>query len=108
MPIHAYLGNEVERRQRRAEAWARWAKHQKGVEVEPLLNAEGGSISELVIELAEKHSFDLIAMAAQSGPISSALIGSVTRQVIRRSPCPVWVLRFPEKRFKELRPSAAA
>lgn len=108
MPIHAYLGNEVERRQRRADAWARWAKHQKGVEVEPLLNAEGGSISELTIELAEKQSFDLIAMAAQSGPISSALIGSVARQVIRHSPCPVWVLRFPQKRFNEFKPPSAA
>jgi nucleotide-binding universal stress UspA family protein len=108
MPIHAYLGNEVQRRQRRAEAWARWAKNQKSVEVDPMINSEGGSISELILDLAREQNADLISMAAQSGPIASAIIGSVTRQVIRHAPTPVWVLRFPKPGARLGRPAEAA
>ncbi len=39
----------------------------------------------------------MIAMASQSGPILSHLIGSVTRQVIRQTPCPTWILHPRDK-----------
>ncbi|MCM2279723.1 MAG: universal stress protein [Oligoflexia bacterium] len=49
-------------------------------------------ITQTTLELAEQEKIDLIAMASQSGPVAAALIGSVTRQLVRVAPCPVWVL----------------
>jgi nucleotide-binding universal stress UspA family protein len=108
MPIHTYMGKEVERRQRRADAWARWAKTQMGVQVTPFLNTEGGSVSDLVLGLVEKDSFDMVCMATRSGPISSALIGSVARQVVRHAACPVWILKLPRRSISTMKPAAAA
>ena len=77
---------------RHAEAWARWARRQ-GTEVETLVDAQGENIVDSIVYLAKKEEIDLIAMEAHSGPIRTALVGSITRQVIRQSDCPVWVLR---------------
>lgn len=34
----------------------------------------------------------IVAIAAQSGPLASALLGSVTRDLIRHSPCPIFLV----------------
>ncbi len=49
-------------------------------------------IASSILSYAVKNDIHLIAMASQKGPISSLLIGSNTRSVIRQSICPVWVL----------------
>ncbi|MCM2323551.1 MAG: universal stress protein [Oligoflexia bacterium] len=49
-------------------------------------------ITQSILEFASANNVDLIAMAAQSGPVAAAIIGSVTRQVVRAAPCPVWVV----------------
>lgn len=43
--------------------------------------------------LAASRKSDVIAMGAQSGSVAAALIGSITRQVVREARCPVWVIR---------------
>jgi nucleotide-binding universal stress UspA family protein len=91
VPVQAYFAHETDRHIRRAEAWARWAKHQ-GVEVEPHVEINGKSIAETIVELGRLRSVDLIAMESHSGPIAAVLIGSITRQVVRAADCPVWVL----------------
>jgi nucleotide-binding universal stress UspA family protein len=98
MPVHEFLGNEVERRQKRADAWSRWALKTAQVKVETYLNTAGGGISDFIVNLAESEDFDLVAMAAQSGALGATLIGSIARQVVRHAPCPVWVIRFEKKR----------
>jgi nucleotide-binding universal stress UspA family protein len=92
IPIQNYFGEEVDRQKRHAEAWTRWAEHQ-GVKTHFVLNTDGGGISQLLVDLARTENTSLIAMEEQSGPIAAALLGSVTRQVIRSAPCPVWVMR---------------
>ena len=90
-PPHVYL-QLVERRRKHADKWARWAATQ-GVPVEITIEEDVGNISETIMETAQVRQIDLIAMAAQSGPIASTMIGSITRQVVREACCPVWVLR---------------
>lgn len=48
------------------------------------------AIVEYVYQLGEAST--LLAMVTQTGPVASALLGSVTREVIQRSPCPVYLL----------------
>jgi nucleotide-binding universal stress UspA family protein len=108
MPIQNYLGNEVQKGKRRAEAWARWAFTQKKVKVETRIHVDGGSISDLILGIVKNESFDMIAMAAQSGPVSIALLGSITRKVVRHASCPVWVLRESASEHKRSKKIQAA
>ena len=66
--------------------------HAKAAGVECQLVCEDGGtvVEESIIDYAKKNQFDLIAMATQSSPFEGAMFGSVTKEVIRRSECPVW------------------
>jgi nucleotide-binding universal stress UspA family protein len=47
-----------------------------------------------IIRLAEQKKADLVVMATHGhGFISHAILGSTTERVVRRSPCPVFVVR---------------
>ena len=79
-----------------ADRWIKWAK-KKGVTVTSLIAPKLASgIAESILKAASA-GFGMIALAAESGKVSSALMGSVTRKIIRGSHCPVWVLRKPKE-----------
>jgi nucleotide-binding universal stress UspA family protein len=47
-----------------------------------------------IVRLAEQHRADLIVMATHGhGFVSHAILGSTTERVVRRAPCPVFVVR---------------
>ena len=92
IPIQPYFGNQIESFSRKARAWAKWASH-KGVPTETVMQVEGQGVAAQIVQAARDRQTSFIVMAAQSGPTAAALIGSVTRQVIRNAECPVWVLR---------------
>lgn len=93
IPVQSYFANEVERKKRRIKLWCQWAR-QKNIRTDYEIQSEGGDIAESILNLAERKKSGFIAMEGQSGRISAALIGSVTRQVLRHSTCPVWVIRY--------------
>jgi nucleotide-binding universal stress UspA family protein len=93
IPVQAYFAAEVDRKARRIKLWSKWATHQ-GVETDYELRTEGGPVADTILALAKRKNASLIAMEGQAGRISAALIGSVSRQVLRAAPCPVWVLRY--------------
>lgn len=95
VPVSTYFSDETDRARRRAEAWIRWARGQ-GVRSEVVVDTIGGSVAESIVKIAERKNIGLIVMEAQSGPVASVLIGSVTRQVVRESGCPVLVIRMVE------------
>jgi nucleotide-binding universal stress UspA family protein len=64
-----------------------------GIRCHAIVQSWCTSTSDAVLKIANKEKVDLIAMAAQSGPVSSALLGSATRQVIRNAIKPIWILR---------------
>jgi nucleotide-binding universal stress UspA family protein len=65
---------------------------QKGVKVEIQFARQSPSTVDAILEFAKGMSSGMIAMASEAGPVGTALLGSVTRQVVRASPWPVWVL----------------
>ncbi|MCM2321935.1 MAG: universal stress protein [Oligoflexia bacterium] len=65
----------------------------EGVTVQLVLSEKVEPVAEAVLREVRKRRIGLIALEAESGRLSSALLGSVSRQVIRRAPCPVWTIR---------------
>jgi nucleotide-binding universal stress UspA family protein len=107
IPARNYFNEEVQERYRRGNAWARWARNQ-GIECEYVMDETIGSISDHLLELIEREKIGLVALASRSGPVSSALLGSITRQVIRSASCPVWVIQPGTARIAEEKPRALA
>lgn len=86
-----FFDEEIAWRKRRVEGWAEWAKGQ-GVETRPLIDSKGVRIDAAILSLSRSERADVIMMASETGSIASALLGSVTRKVLRDAACPVWVL----------------
>ncbi|MEO7164728.1 MAG: universal stress protein [Bdellovibrionia bacterium] len=77
---------------KQAERWATLAEKQ-GVAAKVVFFPSGGSVSQSIVDYAQNNEAGLIAMTAESGPLASTLIGSISRQVVRNAHCPVWVFR---------------
>jgi nucleotide-binding universal stress UspA family protein len=70
------------------------ARQKYGIECGFKIDESGQSVTESILRYSsDSKSFDFIAMAAESGPVSAALVGSVTRQVVRAAKQPVMVFR---------------
>lgn len=85
-------------RERAAERLQQFAAEHLGpdVEVEPFVSIGAPHLE--IVHLAEKHNADLIVMATHGrGFISHAILGSTTERVLRRAPCPVFVVREKQK-----------
>ncbi len=82
-----------------------WADHAKGfgVRVKVHLDTQPGpALDEILKTIKRMGGSTLVAMASQSGPVKSVLLGSLTRQILRHSTCPVVVLHAEqESRIKE-------
>jgi nucleotide-binding universal stress UspA family protein len=108
MPINEYVTGELERRQKKLNQWVEIGKG-RGIPVRGLIHDEGGkSIGDLIVQIARKENTGLIVMNVQSGPITTAILGSVTREVVRAAECPVWVLRNAEREGRKNKDEAAA
>lgn len=92
VPTPIYLEKERTRQKQNAEKFIAQAT-ERGIPCELILDDRASSVVESILEKAREKQVSLIAMAAQSGPIASAILGSITRQVARSAPCPVVVLR---------------
>lgn len=90
--LEDFLRIQGEHQTRRAETWAEWAKSE-GVNCNFKVETAGESIDDLICNQALAQNCDLIIMEGQSGPIKVALLGSIARNVVRASPCPVLI--FP-------------
>jgi nucleotide-binding universal stress UspA family protein len=53
-----------------------------------------------IMRYAEEQAVDLIVIGTHGrGPIGHMLLGSVAEKVVRKSPCPVLTVRYPQKDF---------
>ncbi len=89
--LHRLTSPELYRIERRGLAWARWAEHQ-GVTCEFFMDERPGSFTAHFIELLEKQKSGIAFMAWETGA-SGRNSGPRVREVLRKAPCPVWVLR---------------
>jgi nucleotide-binding universal stress UspA family protein len=84
--------NELENRNKDALKWAEEAQSE-GVSITTSVDIKQGEpVVQSILKLAKKHP-GLIAMVSKSGPTKTALLGSTTRNLVRDSPFPVWVLQ---------------
>lgn len=76
-------------RQKRAtlDKWVEKAAA-KGVKAKVVVDVDSAATVPAILKHAERC--DLIALAAQSGPVAAAVAGSTTRKVLRQAKCPVW------------------
>lgn len=51
------------------------------------------SPSTSILDYARKNQVDLIALAAQSGPLTTTLVGATSRKIAREAHCPVLIYR---------------
>ena len=93
--IPDFVSRQEAEKRKVAERYATLAK-KHGVEIQILFEPAHSGVVQAVIACAEKEKVQLIAMEAESGSVSAALVGSITRQIVRTAPCPVWVLRNPK------------
>jgi nucleotide-binding universal stress UspA family protein len=85
------VNSQTEFARKKAHQWQDAAKS-KGVNVRVEIHSElSGTPAEAILNYAESRNC-VIAMAARSGPISAAILGSTTRRVVRGSISPVWVV----------------
>ncbi len=89
--LDQYMVEETSERNRSAEKWIieaeRW-----GVTARFVSENLGDSAAEAIVNYARRLDSAVIAMISQTGPVMSALLGSVTREVVRIAPCPVFVV----------------
>jgi nucleotide-binding universal stress UspA family protein len=72
-----------------------------GVRVEVEFDkSRSGSVSDAILKRSKRLG-SMVAMVAQSGAVSAILLGSTTRQVIRASEQPVWVIHAERKRAEK-------
>jgi nucleotide-binding universal stress UspA family protein len=71
-----------------------WCKELKdrGIACELIVDRKGGPVPEAILSVAKKQKAQMIAMVAKTGKVGAALLGSVTRQILRGSTVPVWVV----------------
>ncbi len=90
------LETEVSQRMKDAENWKRLAKGE-GVEAEFVMDRTLLDTAAVSILREAESERAVIAMAAQSGPIAGALLGSTTLRVVREASVPVWIFHSDEK-----------
>jgi len=85
-------------REREGQAFLQQAK-ENGLNAEFVVEAKPRSAASAILALSQEPE-TLIAMVSSSNTVESLLLGSTTRQVIRRASCPVWVIhpRTAQKR----------
>lgn len=92
MAVVAPPEQDLERAQRWCEQALR-AAEKAGIHAEWVKIPSTRGITTHIQEYVERQPPSCIIVSARSGRLASALLGSVTRQVIRTAPCPVWVVK---------------
>ncbi len=67
----------------------------RGIKVDVVIDSKPShaSIAQSILDVTAAAKGSLIAVAAESGSTRSTLLGSVAREVVRKSNIPVWVIR---------------
>ncbi len=102
VPSSVFFKSHSFDQQKTAEKWLKIAQKQ-GVKASFELDPAAPSVVSSVLDVADKRKVGLIAMAAESGAVAAALIGSVTRKIVREASCPVWGVRAPRAKTKSKR-----
>jgi nucleotide-binding universal stress UspA family protein len=97
VPTPIYLEKERARQSTIAERVKDQAK-KRGIECKVIVDDTSQSVTESILKHAQEQGAQFIAMSAETGPLATALLGSITRQIVRSAPCPVLVYRSRKNR----------
>lgn len=89
--VKQFIEQESDSREKESRKWVDEAAKQ-GVDTKFYIEEKPGFITDSINQYIDTHGVDLVAMGSKSGPVSSVLIGSVARQLVREAGCPVWVV----------------
>jgi nucleotide-binding universal stress UspA family protein len=92
VPLTEFLNAEEERGQELLNEYKKIAE-KAGIKVRTSLDNTSLSVTSSIEEQARRENVSLIAIEARSGAARAALLGSISRQVIRNASSLVWVLR---------------
>ncbi len=103
----SYYNKEIKRirakREKQLQSWIKLCKRY-GVGTTAEILASEKQVLDMVLKSAKKNHANLIAMATTSGPVENVMTGGITRQVVRYSEVPVWVMhQSTNKRMKHER-----
>lgn len=91
LPSDLYMEIEASR-QRQGGEWVKKAQ-ENGISTELIIDIKLGNTSDLIDKCCKETGSQIVALVSRSGPIG-VLLGSTTRQVVRRSNKPVWVVHL--------------
>ena len=91
LTLDQIVEHQIEHQTQRAQLWIDWAK-KEGVVAHFQVDNSFKPVDELILSSVDRLNVDMIVMEAQSGPISAAILGSYTRNVVRQAHCPVYVI----------------
>lgn len=83
---------EAHKCRRQAEQLARYAT-KRGIETSIVVEESVMKASDAILSQTKKSKAFALAIPTRSGKIKTGLFGSVSREIVRRSPVPVWVFR---------------
>lgn len=89
-----YLTEDEARRHKALEKWEKKLTNE-GIEVEIVIDDKADFVPKSITKAAKKHKAQLIALVTHTSPASAAILGSISRQVVRSSDCPVWSWHAP-------------
>ena len=92
MPLEGPLGEQTEKVKRVVDHWVTEARR-VGIRATGSIYSLGGGIADTVLRIAEQDQANILALSVQTGPIASVLLGSISRDIVRRSRCPVIVMK---------------
>ena len=91
-----YLKEDEARRHGALEKWEKKLASE-GIDVDIVIDEKAEFIPKAITKAAKKYKAQVIALVTQTGPASAAILGSIARQVVRNSDCPIWSWHPPEK-----------
>lgn len=103
--IEDFFLSQKERSQEESKPWVEFGQ-KKGVTVKVEIDSQPGVLVESILKRSKKSDISLIAMSTETTFVSNLIMGSVSRQIVRNSSKPVWVLYEEEKSSKSPRESA--
>jgi nucleotide-binding universal stress UspA family protein len=105
VPVSTYFDQTTQARETEAKKWVDYAKS-KGIKADCEIDQSTGSTVQAILKYAKKSDTQMIAMASRSGAVATALLGSISRQVVRQATCPVWIMHpKPIQQKKQKKPA---
>lgn len=88
---NSFFKNEIKAAIRKAKEWSEQIKN-KGYDCETVMDEKTGTIAESIASVLKNKEIDMLALVSKASKMEAAFLGSTGRELLRISPCPIWIL----------------